>query len=69
MALLWNANDLENFVQVALQLLANCSWQENFFLSKCMYVSRDFDFEDDIVIKVGNAADLETHCKNLRYFS
>ena len=56
-------------MQVALQLLANCSWQEIFFLSKCMYVSRDFDFEDDIVIKVGNAADLETHCKNLRDFS
>ena len=42
-------------MQGALQL-ANCSWQEIFFL-KFMYVSQDFDFENDILIKVGNAAD------------
>ena len=67
MALLWNANHLKNFVQGALQS-ANCSWQE-FFFFKFMYVSQDFDFENDILIKVGNAADLETHCKNLKNFS
>ena len=31
-----------------------------------MQVSQDFDFENDIVIKVGNAADLGTRCKNLK---
>ena len=31
-----------------------------------MYVSQDFDFQNDIVIKVGNAVDLGTHCKNLK---
>ena len=67
MALLWNTNDLKNFVQGALQL-ANYSWQE-FFFFKYVYVSQDFDFENDIVIKVGNVADLQTHCKNLKNFS
>ena len=28
-----------------------------FFFLKFMYVSQDFDFENDILIKVGNAAD------------
>ena len=31
-----------------------------------MHVFQDFDLENDIVIKAGNAADLETHCKNLK---
>ena len=53
-------------MQGALQL-ANYSWQEFFF--KYMYVSQDFDFENDNVIKVGNVADLQTHCKNLKNFS
>ena len=30
-----------------------------------MYVFQDFDFENDIVIKVGNSADLRSDCKNL----
>ena len=34
-----------------------------------MYDSQDFDFENDIVIKVGNAADLATLCKILKNFS
>ena len=51
-------------MEIALQL-ANCSWQENFF-SICRYVFQDFNFENDIVIKAGNAADLGTHCKNLK---
>ena len=54
-------------MQGALQL-ANYSWQE-FFFFKYVYVSQDFDFENDIVIKVGNVADLQTHCKNLKNFS
>ena len=45
--------------------LANCSWQEFFFLVyECFF--QDFDFENDIVIKVGNVADLGTNCKNLK---
>ena len=31
-----------------------------------MYVFQDFNFENDIVIKVGNTADLGAHCKNLK---
>ena len=31
-----------------------------------MYVSQDLDFENDIVIKEGNAADLKNLCKNLK---
>ena len=54
-------------MQGALQL-ANCSLQE-FFFFKYTYASQDFDFENDIVIKVGNAAGLQTHCKNLKNFS
>ena len=34
-----------------------------------MYVPQDFDFENDIVIKVGNAGDLGTLCKYLKNFS
>ena len=34
-----------------------------------MYVPQDFDFENDIVIKVENAADLGTLCKILKNFS
>ena len=34
-----------------------------------MYVSQDFDFENDIVTKVGNAADLGTLYKILKNFS
>ena len=30
-----------------------------------MYDFQDFDFENDIAIKVGNAADLRSDCKNL----
>ena len=33
-----------------------------------MYVSQDFDFENDIVIKVGNAANLGTLCKIFKNF-
>ena len=32
-----------------------------------MQVSQHFDFENDIVIKVGNAADLGTHWKNVKF--
>ena len=31
-----------------------------------MYVFLGFDFENDIVIKVGNTADLGAHCKHLK---
>ena len=31
-----------------------------------MYVFQDFNFENDIVIKVGNTAYLGAHCKNLK---
>ena len=31
-----------------------------------MYVSQDSDFENDIVIKEGNAADLKNLCKNFK---
>ena len=48
--------------------LANCVAGRTFFF-KYMYVSQDFDFKNDIVINVGNAADLETHCKNLKNFN
>ena len=33
-----------------------------------MYVFQDFDFENDIVIKVGDAADLGTHWKNVKFW-
>ena len=33
-----------------------------------MYVFQDFHFENDIVIKVGNAADLGTHWKNVKFW-
>ena len=63
MALLCNeANDLKKFVQRASQL-ANCSCQEKFFL---VYVCFSRSQETDIVIKVGNAPDIGTHCKNLK---
>ena len=31
-----------------------------------MYVFQGFDFENDIVIKTGNNADLGAHCKHLK---
>ena len=31
-----------------------------------MYVLQGFDFENDIVIKAGNTADLGAHCKHLK---
>ena len=48
-------------MQRALQL-GNCSWQQKKILVE--YVFPDFDFENDIVNKAGNAVDLRTHCKN-----
>ena len=34
-----------------------------------MYVSQYFDFENDILIKEGNAADIKNLCKNSKNYS
>ena len=51
-------------MQRALQLERTVAGRKKFFYY--MQVSQHFDFENDIVIKVGHAADLGTHYKNLK---